>query len=169
VQPEAAQAAAAAADQTAQEIRVHSVVTSCHLAIIGQPLSGAVELLLADDGGHGADGDPLGRVYRLRSTYAAAANWKQGRATPLRRVRVRAVGEDLTEIGRVGQDTVQGGGVPFRVSPRRDDAELGETLLQAIDRHALVGKPTEQLATTVASAASSRTPAGSRGRSGSRR
>jgi hypothetical protein len=63
MQTKAAQAAAAAADQAAQEVWVHPIVASCHLAMIAQPLSGAVELILADDSSHRGYSDPLGRIY----------------------------------------------------------------------------------------------------------
>ena len=58
----AATTAPAAADQAAQKILVHPVVPFGHAAIIGQPLLRAVELLLSNDGGHGGDRNPLGRV-----------------------------------------------------------------------------------------------------------
>ena len=61
----ATQAAPAAADQATQEIRMHAVVAPGHLTIIGQSLLRAVELRLADDGGHRCHRDPLGSVDRL--------------------------------------------------------------------------------------------------------
>jgi hypothetical protein len=59
---------------------VHPIVASCHLVIIAQPLPGAVELILADDGGHRGYGDPLGRIHGRAGPCAAAANRQQGRA-----------------------------------------------------------------------------------------
>ena len=44
---------------------MHAVVAPGHLTIIGQSLLRAVELRLADDGGHRCHRDPLGGVDRL--------------------------------------------------------------------------------------------------------
>ncbi len=141
----AREAALAAADQTTQQIRMHPVVAPCHLAIIGQPLPCAIKLCLADDGGHRRDRNPLGRIHRLRGSHAAAANRQQGRAALLGRACADAVGEDLADVGWVGQHTVQGRRAPGPVSPGRDDPHLVEAPLQGIDRLALVGEPHEQV------------------------
>ena len=50
---------------------MHPVVASRHALIIAQPLLRAVELLLADDGWHGRDRDPFGRVNQPRAALAA--------------------------------------------------------------------------------------------------
>jgi len=55
-------AAVAAADQTAQQIRMHAVVPSRHAPIIRQPLLHPIELGLVDKRRHAGDRDPLGRV-----------------------------------------------------------------------------------------------------------
>jgi hypothetical protein len=112
----AAAAASAAADQAAQEVPVHPVVASRHAPIIAQPLLRAVELLLADDGRHGRDRDPFGRVNQPRAALAATDR-QQGGAAPLRRMPMQPVGEDLPEVDGVGQQIAQDRGAPAPVSP----------------------------------------------------
>jgi hypothetical protein len=53
---------------------VRPIVPPRHPAIIGQPLLGAIELGLADDGGHRRDRDPLGHVERPLGPDLAAAD-----------------------------------------------------------------------------------------------
>ena len=112
----AATPASAAADQAAQEVLVHPVVASRHASIIAQPLLRAIELLLADDGRHGRDRDPFGRVRQPRAALAAADR-QQGGAAPLRRMPAQPVGEDLPEVDGIGQHAAQDGGAPAPVSP----------------------------------------------------
>ncbi len=113
---------------------------------VGQPLLRAVELHLADDGGHGGDQDPFGRVHRLRGSQAAVAHREQSRAAPRGRSGAGTVGKDLAEVGGVRQHAAQGRAVPGPVSPGRGDAQAIKTVLQGVERLTLVGEPGEQIA-----------------------
>src|SRR3954470_24685255 len=55
-------AAVAAADQTAQQIRMHAVVPSRHAAVVRQPLLHAIELSLVNKHRHAGDRNPFDRV-----------------------------------------------------------------------------------------------------------
>ena len=125
---------------------MRSVVATRHPAIMGQPILGTVELRPADDGGHRRDRDPLGLVDGLRRSRAAAADGKQGRVAPLRRVRADAVGEDSAEVGGVRRHPVQGRTAPGPMTSGRGDAEPIEAALQGVERLTLVGEPDEQVA-----------------------
>ena len=108
---------------------VHAVVAPRHLAIIGQPLLRAVELRLADDGGHRRHRDPLGRVQRSPSPLWC--HWPMGSRAERRRsagcVRTR-LAKTWPRIGGVGQHAAQGRGVPGPVAPGRGDAQPGQAL-----------------------------------------
>ncbi len=69
---------------------------------MGQPFRRAIELRLADDGGHRRDRKSLGRVHGLRGSHATTANRLQGRAASPGRTRTDTVGEDLADVGWVG-------------------------------------------------------------------
>jgi len=115
--PRAATPTSAAADQAAQEVLVHAVITSCHASIIAQPLLRAIELLLADNGRHGRNRDPFGRIRQPRAALAAADR-QQGGTSLLRRMSAQPIGEDLPEIDGIGQNAAQNGGAPPPMSPR---------------------------------------------------
>jgi hypothetical protein len=123
---------------------VHPVVSSCHLAIIGQPLLGAIELLLADDGGHRCDRDPLGRVRDPLGPLTASQR-QQGGAAPLGGMRAEAIGKDLTEVDGIGEHASQGRGAPGPVTPGRRNAQPLQPLDQGEDRRTVVGEPSEQV------------------------
>ncbi len=80
---------------------MHPVVASCHAPIIAQPLLRTIELLLADDGRHGRDCNPFGRVCQPCAALAAADR-QQGGAALLRRMPAQPIGEDLTAVDRIG-------------------------------------------------------------------
>jgi hypothetical protein len=141
----AATPTSAAADQAAQEVLMHPVVASCHASIIAQPLLRAIELLLADDGRHGRDRDPFGRVRQPRAALAVADR-QQGGAAPLRRIPAQPIGEDLPEVDGIGQHAAQDGGTPPPVSPGGGNAKAMQMLHQGRHRGALVGEPGEQVA-----------------------
>jgi hypothetical protein len=124
---------------------VRPVVPSRHPPIVGQPLLRAVEPLLADDGRHRRDRDPLGRVRQPLAAFSAADR-QQGGATPLRRARAQPVGEDLPEVDGIGQHAPQGRGAPGPVPSGRADALAMQALHQGRDRGSLVGEPGEQVA-----------------------
>jgi hypothetical protein len=67
-------AAMAAADQTAQQIRMHAVVPLRHAAVIRQPLLHAIELGLVNKRRHAGDRNPLDRV-RTALTGPVATHW----------------------------------------------------------------------------------------------
>ncbi len=125
---------------------MHAVVAPGHPAVVGKPLLRAIELRLADGGGYRGRDDPLGRVQGLLRPRGAAADGEQGGAAPRGGMAADAVGEDLADIGGVGQHAAQGRGVPGRASPGRGDAQPGQALPHGQDRGALVGEPGEQVA-----------------------
>jgi hypothetical protein len=104
-------AAVAAADQAAQQVLMDPVVPPRHPLIIGQPLLRALKLLAADDGRHGRNRDPLGRVSHPPAV-PAAADGPQGGAPPLHGPRAEAVAEDLAEVDGVGQHVAHGREAP---------------------------------------------------------
>src|SRR4051794_37183833 len=112
---------------------MHPVVSSCHLAIIGQPLLGAIELLWADDGGHRCDRDPLGWVRDPLGPLTASQR-QQGGAAPLGGMRAEAIGKDLTEVDGIGEHASQGRGAPGPVTPGRRNAQPLQPLDQGEDR-----------------------------------
>jgi hypothetical protein len=104
-------AAVAAADQAAQQVLMDPVVPPRHALIIGQPLLRPLELFAADDGRHGRDRDPLGRVGHPPAVPTAAYG-PQGGAPPLHGPRAEAVAEDLAEVDGVGQHPAHGRKAP---------------------------------------------------------
>jgi hypothetical protein len=141
----AATPTSATADQAAQEVLVHSVVAPCHASIIAQPLLRAIELLLADDGRHGRDCNPFGRVCQSRAALAAADR-QQGRAALLRRMPAQPIGEDLPEVDGIGQHVAQNGSAPSPMSSRGGDAKVMQMLHQGCHCGALVSESGEQVA-----------------------
>ncbi len=138
-------AATAAADQAAQEILVHPVVSRRHPLIIGQPLLRALELFAADDGRHGCNRDPLGRV-RHPPAAATAAGRPQGGTSPLDGPCAQAIGEDLAEVHGVGQHSAHSRKAPEAAAPWRGDTQAVQAPRQAGNRDPLVGEPGEQVA-----------------------
>jgi hypothetical protein len=140
----AATPTSATANQAAQKVLVHSVVASCHASIIAQPLLRAIELLLADNGRHGRNRDPFGRICQPRAALAAADR-QQGRTSLLRRMSAQPIGEDLPEIDGIEQQAAQNGGAPPLMSPRGGNTKAMQMLHQGCHWCALVGKPGEQV------------------------
>jgi hypothetical protein len=80
---------------------MNSVIPSRHPVIIGQPLLRALKLFTVDDGRHGRNGDPLGRIV-YASAVPATADRPQGGAPPLDGSRVEAITEYLAGVNGVG-------------------------------------------------------------------
>ena len=123
---------------------MHPVVSACHLAIIGQPLLGAIELLLADDRGHRCDRDPLGRVRNPLGPLTASQR-QEGRAAPLGGMRAEAISKHLPEVERVAEHASQGRGAPGLVAPGRRNSQPVQPLDQGEDRRSFIGEPSEQV------------------------
>jgi hypothetical protein len=137
-------AAVAAADQAAQKVVMNPVVPRRHPLIIGQPLLRALELFALDNGRHGRDRDPLGRV-RHPPAVPATAGRPQGGTPPLNGPGAEAVAEDLTEVDGVGQYPAYGRETPTPETEWRGDAQVVQAPHQLGDRGPLVNKPSEQV------------------------
>lgn len=111
----------AAADQAAQQMLAHPVAPRRHPLIVGQPLLRALELFAVDDGRHGRNRDPLGRVCHSPAIPGTAGR-PQGGPPPLDGPGAQAVGEDLAEAHGVGQHPAHGREAPAAQTPRRGDA-----------------------------------------------
>jgi hypothetical protein len=80
---------------------MNPVVPPRHPVIIGQPLLRALELFAVDDGRHGRNGDPLGRIVHA-SAVPTTADRLQGGAPPLDGSRVEAIAEHLAGVNGIG-------------------------------------------------------------------
>ena len=98
------------------------VVPRRHPLIIGQPLLRALKLFARNDGRHGCDRDPLGRIYHSLAV-AGAAGGPQGGAALLDGVRAQAIAEDLAEVDGVVQHIAHGREVPTLEPEWRGDAQ----------------------------------------------
>jgi len=116
-------AAMTAADEATEEVFMNSVVPRRHSLIIGQPLLRALKLFSRNDGRHGRDRDPLGRI-RQPPAVAGATGRPQGGAALLDGARAQAVAEDLAEVDRVVQHIAHGREVPTLETERRGDAQV---------------------------------------------
>jgi hypothetical protein len=123
---------------------MNPVVPPRHPLSIGQPLLRALELFAADDGRHGGNGDPLGRVVHA-SAVPTTANRLQGGAPPLDRSRVEAIAEHLAGVDRIGEQPAHGREVPAAEARRRDDAQALQAPRQRADRSPLIDEPGEQV------------------------
>ena len=86
---------------------MHPVVPLGHAPIIGQPLLHALELFARNDGRHGRDRDPLGRVCHSPAVPGTTGR-PQGGPPPLDGPGTQAVGEDLAEVHGVGPNPTRG-------------------------------------------------------------
>ncbi len=80
---------------------MNSVIPPRHPVIVGQPLLRALEPFAVDDGRHGRNGDPLGRIV-YASAVPTTADRPQGGAPPLDGSRAEAVAEHLAGVDGVG-------------------------------------------------------------------
>jgi hypothetical protein len=101
---------------------MNSVIPWRHSLIIGQPFLRALKLFARNDGRHGRDRDPLGRVHHS-SAVTGATGGPQGGAALLDGVRAQAVAEDLAEVDRVVQHVAHGREVPTLETEWRGDAQ----------------------------------------------